>query len=49
MALPARFIEQEIERQPPRRSGREIDRAFLLDRACGCLVMKSLVEVVDDP
>ena len=47
MALTPRFIEQEIERQPPRGACRQIDGALLFDRARRCLVMKPFVEVVD--
>jgi len=49
MALTTRFIQQEIECQPPRCARSEIDGAFLFDRAQRSVVMKALVEVVDHP
>ena len=49
MALPTGVDEQEVERQPSRGSGGEIDRALLLDRARGGVVMEAGIEVVDHP
>ena len=49
MALPARFVGKKIERDPAGGAGGEVDGALLLNRAGRRLVMKALVEVVDNP
>ena len=49
MALSARFVDEELERQPAGGPGGHVDRAALLDRTGRRLVMKSPVEVIDDP
>jgi hypothetical protein len=49
VALPTGLVEQELERDPPRGAGGQVDRALLLDGALRGLVVEARVEVVDHP
>ena len=49
MALPARLIGEKVERDPAGGAGGEVDGALLFNRAGRRLMMKALVEVVDNP